>query len=63
MSRLSNLGLMVTAMTAAVGLTGAPGNLTYTPQSNWKHDPERVAKAQAKRDRRAARNLKIKEPS
>jgi len=64
MSRLSNLGIMVAAMTAAVGVVGVPGSLAYQPVTNGKpHDPERLAKAQAKRDRRAARNLKTKEPS
>jgi len=53
------------ALAVLAGSTGFATEVipsTHAPQSGWKHDPERVAKAQAKRERRAAKRIKGVQP-
>jgi len=47
-------------MAIAASFTGGGIQKPVMPKSDWKHDDKRVAKAQAKRERRMKRNLKNK---
>ena len=65
MRKISLLAQALAVAVAASHIPGAPRiNVPQRAPRVFTHaDEERLAKAQAKRDRKAARNLKNKEPS
>lgn len=56
---MSRTRLALIAAGAAMGASMVHGGVAvHTPESDWKHDDERLRKAQEKRRRKAAKRVK-----